>query len=358
MVSVPGLNTTNQNVNTWWQFRDLGANVFRYAAGYQSVTDVVPGIGYWMKHSGARTYNTGDEWPAGGIQIVPHVPLGGASGWNLIGGYELSVTAANVTTSPPGLQSGPIYKYSGGYQTASTIDPGYGYWIKLTGAGQIIIPETLSKESKPVEWFPKDWGKIVFIDAENRSFILYCASNEFELTQYELPPAPPLEMFDIRYETGRIAERLSASIQKIELSGLKFPLTVKVEGIDLRLVDESGKNIKSNLKSGEEVIINDETMKKLGVSTIEIPKEYVLEQNYPNPFNPSTTIQFSLPKQTQLKINLYNMLGEQVATVAHGMYESGYHKVTFNASNLPSGTYVYRLESVEFVQVKKMILIK
>lgn len=88
------------------------------------------------------------------------------------------------------------------------------------------------------------------------------------------------------------------------------------------------------------------------------PDQYELSQNYPNPFNPSTTIQFSLPKQTQLKINLYNMLGEQVAILADGMYESGYHKVTFNASGLPSGTYLYQLESNEFVQVKKMILLK
>jgi len=57
-----------------------------------------------------------------------------------------------------------------------------------------------------------------------------------------------------------------------------------------------------------------------------IPDQYELSQNYPNPFNPGTTIQFSLPKQTQLKINLYNMLGEQVATITEGTYESGYHK--------------------------------
>ena len=88
------------------------------------------------------------------------------------------------------------------------------------------------------------------------------------------------------------------------------------------------------------------------------PDQYELSQNYPNPFNPTTTIQFSLPKQTQLKINLYNMLGEQIATIADGVYESGYHKITFNASSLPSGTYVYRLESSDFVQVKKMILLK
>lgn len=89
-----------------------------------------------------------------------------------------------------------------------------------------------------------------------------------------------------------------------------------------------------------------------------VPDRFELSQNYPNPFNPSTTIRFSLPEATQIKINLYNMLGEQVATLAQGIYESGYHKITFNASNLPSGTYVYRLESGNFVQVKKMILLK
>jgi len=97
-----------------------------------------------------------------------------------------------------------------------------------------------------------------------------------------------------------------------------------------------------------------------------VPNQYELSQNYPNPFNPSTTIRFSLPEVAQVKLNVYNMLGEQVATIAEGMYESGYHKVTFNASNLPSGAYVYRIESSNpstgsgqsFVQVKKMILMK
>ena len=76
-----------------------------------------------------------------------------------------------------------------------------------------------------------------------------------------------------------------------------------------------------------------------------IPTKFELSQNYPNPFNPSTTIRFSLPEETQLKINIYNMLGEIVETLAEGTYEAGYHKVTFNASSLPSGAYIYRIES-------------
>ncbi|WP_407931472.1 T9SS type A sorting domain-containing protein, partial [Ignavibacterium album] len=89
-----------------------------------------------------------------------------------------------------------------------------------------------------------------------------------------------------------------------------------------------------------------------------VPTQFELSQNYPNPFNPSTTIRFSLPKETRLKINIYNLLGQLVETLAEGNYEAGYHKVTFNASFLPSGAYIYRIESDAFVQVKKMMLLK
>ncbi|OQY70307.1 MAG: hypothetical protein B6D44_16065, partial [Ignavibacteriales bacterium UTCHB2] len=89
-----------------------------------------------------------------------------------------------------------------------------------------------------------------------------------------------------------------------------------------------------------------------------LPTKFELSQNYPNPFNPSTTIQFSLPKATQLKLNVYNMLGQLVETLAEGTYEAGYYKINFNASSLPSGMYIYRIESSDFVQVRKMLLIK
>jgi hypothetical protein len=116
-------------------------------------------------------------------------------------------------------------------------------------------------------------------------------------------------------------------------------------------------------------IDNDGSFEYSDVIEVEVvPAQFELSQNYPNPFNPSTTIRFSLPKETQLKINIYNMLGELVNTIAEGTYEAGYHKVTFsaksgstsggNASPLPSGAYIYRIESPDFVQVKKMVLIK
>ncbi len=365
MVSIPGLHPTDQNVNTWWAFRDPGANVFKYAGGYQPVTEVIPGTGYWMKHLGNRTYNTGDEWPAGGIQIAPHNPIQGASGWNLFGGYELSVTAANVTTNPPGLQSGPIYKYSGGYQVATTLDPGFCYWMKLTATGQIIIPESMAK-GEVVEYFPEDWGRIILTDATGINYTLYAVKGESpdggastDLTQYELPPAPPTGMFDIRFNSGRIAEDINSSVKTIDMSGVTYPLTVRVEGMDIRLMDETGKAINVNLKAGEDIVISDASVMKLMVSGELIPAQYSLEQNYPNPFNPSTVIEFSLPEDvSNVKLSIYNALGEKVAELVNTSLTAGKYQYQWNAQNVATGMYIYELRTEKFAANRKMLLIK
>jgi poly-gamma-glutamate capsule biosynthesis protein CapA/YwtB (metallophosphatase superfamily) len=357
MVSIPGLHPVDQNVNTWWAFRDIGANVFKYAGGYQAVTIATPGFGYWMKHSGDRTYNTGDEWPAGGIQIVAHDPLTAASGWNLIGGYELSVLAANITTNPVGLRSGLVYKYSGGYQTATTLDPGYGYWMKLTGAGQIIIPETLAKGE--VEYFAEDWGRIILTDAAGISYTLYAVKGEVILDSYELPPSPPAGMFDIRFSSGRIAEDLNSAIKTIEMSGVTYPLTVRVEGMDIRLMDETGKTINVNLKAGEDLVIRDATIQKLMVSGELIPAAYALGQNYPNPFNPSTVIEFSLPENVgNVKLSIYNTLGEKVAELVNTSLMAGKYSYQWNARDVATGMYIYELRTDKFVSIKKMMLLR
>jgi hypothetical protein len=88
------------------------------------------------------------------------------------------------------------------------------------------------------------------------------------------------------------------------------------------------------------------------------PLSFALEQNYPNPFNPSTNIKFSVPKSGQVKLSVYNLVGEEVSVLANGQLEAGFYEVTFNASNLPSGTYFYKLESPGAVHVKKMMLLK
>jgi hypothetical protein len=90
----------------------------------------------------------------------------------------------------------------------------------------------------------------------------------------------------------------------------------------------------------------------------EIPATYALEQNHPNPFNPSTKIGFALPREGQAKLEIYNMLGQKVATVLDEHREPGYYTVTFDAASLPSGVYLYRLATSGGAFVRKMILMK
>ena len=91
---------------------------------------------------------------------------------------------------------------------------------------------------------------------------------------------------------------------------------------------------------------------------VEIPIEYALEQNYPNPFNPSTTIKYSIPEDGFVKLAVYNMLGEQVADLVNAQQKAGRYEINFNASNLASGVYVYRLEAANFTASKKLMLMK
>ncbi|HVN48351.1 MAG TPA: T9SS type A sorting domain-containing protein [Bacteroidota bacterium] len=95
-----------------------------------------------------------------------------------------------------------------------------------------------------------------------------------------------------------------------------------------------------------------------GVSASQHPSAFALEQNYPNPFNPSTKINFTLAKAANVKLTVYNLLGQKVATLLENRMDAGQHSVTFDASKLTSGVYFYRIEAGDFTMAKKMLLLK
>jgi hypothetical protein len=92
------------------------------------------------------------------------------------------------------------------------------------------------------------------------------------------------------------------------------------------------------------------------------PKNFNISQNYPNPFNPSTKIDFEIPVNGNISIKLFDISGKEVATIVNENKQAGYYTVEFNASNLSSGTYFYRITSdnngISYINTKKMLLIK
>jgi hypothetical protein len=100
------------------------------------------------------------------------------------------------------------------------------------------------------------------------------------------------------------------------------------------------------------------TLSAVDSSRISIPAAYVLRQNYPNPFNPSTTISYALPTQSLVTLKVFNVLGQEVATLVNGLENPGNKSVEFNAAGLPSGVYFYRLQAGSYSGTKMLMVVR
>jgi len=138
--------------------------------------------------------------------------------------------------------------------------------------------------------------------------------------------------------------------------------------VTLKLKPKSEKSDLSSLTI-EKAILVDTLAKELQVTIIngiqlsQIPKTFSLSQNYPNPFNPVTTIKYALPKDTWVKINIYNILGQKVKTLVDEFQVAGYKQVIWDTKNddkkeVASGIYFYRIQACDFTKAKKMVILK
>lgn len=91
---------------------------------------------------------------------------------------------------------------------------------------------------------------------------------------------------------------------------------------------------------------------------LEVPTSFRLDQNFPNPFNPSTTIHYALPIDAYVVLRVYNTLGQEIATLVEGEQKAGWYQATFDATLLSNGIYAYRLHAGDFVESRKMLLLK
>ncbi|MBK7866939.1 MAG: T9SS type A sorting domain-containing protein [Ignavibacteriales bacterium] len=89
-----------------------------------------------------------------------------------------------------------------------------------------------------------------------------------------------------------------------------------------------------------------------------VPVEFNLSQNYPNPFNPSTVIRFAIPAENLVTLNIYSITGELVASLLNEVKTAGEYEVSFDATSLPTGVYIYKINAGSFSSVKKMMLVK
>jgi hypothetical protein len=262
-----------------------------------------------------------------------------------------------------------LFGYEGGYFIADSMQPGNGYWLKTAQNGQIIISPGAATQSLGRNNIcrPDGMNSITITDAEGNAQTLYygVAPNFTGDLSFELPPLPPSGVFDVRFATQTFAEHLHEESEKeipIMVSSAHYPLTVS-SAMSRRMVA-------SLLIDGNESLLHDRRttrivnpntqiiLRVLSPAPAETPQEFFLSQNYPNPFNPSTVFEFQLPNETHVTLVICDLLGREVETLIRGRMEAGKQRTSWDASNIPSGVYFYKLTAGNFFAVRKMVLLK
>lgn len=369
LLSIPGYHPNSMSPDTLFRSRDLSANVFKFDGAYQTVSTLKPTEGYWLKHSGVKTYNwngtvqNGVLYPK--LNAAPRDSIAVNAGWNLLGSYETNADVNFLRTMPPNQRLGLVFQYipGSGYVTTTLLTSGFAYWINFNSNATLFYPGpfsgTLGKNPLD-ELINNNWGKIIITDAIGQSYTLYASNTSTDLNIFNLPPAPPVDIFDVRFESDRFVENLYSSENGIRFKGVNYPVKISSYGIDLRIKDPINETfINTIIKDGETFTLNNDNFSLLKVSAENIlPSEYSLEQNYPNPFNPSTVIKFSIPEASNVKLTVYNILGQKVTEIVNQKLEAGNHSYSWDASGVTSGVYFYELTTDNFNAIKKMMLLK
>ena len=144
---------------------------------------------------------------------------------------------------------------------------------------------------------------------------------------------------------------------------LPWPVEADGLGATMELKDPSsdntlGENWQASKEHGTPGAINSSLTGVEENTYTNIPNEFMLSQNCPNPFNPATVINYQIAKTSYVTLKIYNMLGQEVTTLYDGMRQPGYYQATFDGSNLASGVYLYKMETDDFVETKKLVLLK
>jgi len=324
------------------------------------------------------------------------------NGWNLISNPFNETIIWDQNT----FLEYPVFSWTGyGYNVSQTLEPGKGYiWKNTTGIQQNLqldyyklalnflakeIPkENLQKREKetPILHVFAKIGKAkerldlqAVISESSTDTLLQKQVNievppiPFEISTVYLPnDSLELEKSFIRrliqYQENGIRCLIKADFVEDEWITWAYSFSKKQEDWECGLIDKqtakwypfTSDSVRLKLKKGEHefVFVSGNQSFTDQVKLELLPKEFALHQNYPNPFNPITTIEFSLPESRLVRLEVFDIVGRNVSTLINTQKEAGFHSVQFNGSGLSSGVYLYRIQAGDFVQVKKLLLVK
>ncbi|NGP88938.1 T9SS type A sorting domain-containing protein [Fodinibius halophilus] len=324
-------------------------------------------LGYWVKEKGANQLNIS------GIGVNRDTISISADHWHLIGSLSDTVHISSIVDPNNAISAQvPIYKYdmqNKTYQEAIEMVPGSAYWVFGENKGDIIRRIGVTDNAKykrTSQNSSSQRDRIIFTSQGVKQVIPYAKGSLVlsEYNKFRLPPMAPEPTLDIRTKDGfAIADGDSVSLS---LEAKDYPIQVRLQknsasntSYTLKLIDnKSEKSI--SLAAGKRFMINNEVGEIILKRRTDQKQKltFKLFPNYPNPFNPSTTIQYEIPEQIKVSVNVYNILGQQVRTLVDKNQQPGRYTVRFDGSRLSSGVYFLKIDAGDFSEAQRMTLIK
>lgn len=377
MASIPD-TVSNLAKTAVWPTATSTATYWDTSSGSYKVRDTLKsGEGYFIKfaHDSSITYIGAPIYSMG-----IHVASNSTTYWNMIGSVSGPVATSAIVQSPSGIISGPIFKYNGsGYVVTDTVKPGMGIWLKVTQSGILTLTNNSIPKERSTRDILSELDKFTVTDGMNHQQEMFVANRDerrgiigqgSDISDIEMPPPPPDELFDARFTSNNYVQTVTATSDPEELpiairDGI-FPITVnwelqKANNLCYWMEAGGGRQFISGKGS---LTMRDPTTSvvhlfvQTGKAAGVVPSSFSLNQNYPNPFNPTTEIEYSLPEDTHVSLKVYDVLGRVVETLVDGFETAGYKTAKVDGMRLSSGLYFYSLDAGRFSSTKKMLLIK
>ncbi|MBU0507870.1 T9SS type A sorting domain-containing protein, partial [bacterium] len=331
--------------------------VFRpseYPAQVESLRVYVAGAGAATVHIYANDA-TGEPT---GLPLWEH-DFTAVSGWNRLAVAPPVPVYSNSITAVYLFGMLAFGKDNSAPNAAENVNMGHVGWESFGGAweadltGNWLLQAYMDDAPAPpsIAWQPDSllFGPVDISSSETITLWFYNRGTgaDLEITAMTVSPIGIASAFTFNPTTLTIPAADSASVDVVF-----DPPSVRTYNGLFRVTNNS-----ANLPTAN-IVIRAEGVLDADIPEYGLPTEFALAQNYPNPFNPSTEIRFALPVTAEVRLAVFNLLGQEMAVLAQGTLPAGVYARSFDASELPAGVYFYRLEAGSFTDIKKMMLLK
>tara|TARA_Y100000588_G_scaffold395316_1_gene523106 strand:- start:32362 stop:34911 length:2550 start_codon:yes stop_codon:yes gene_type:complete len=323
------------------------------SSGYIAQSNMEPGIGYWLHFSEV------------GLTTITGLPIYEQSlnlmeGWNLISGISLPISTTQIYDSDNILVPNTFYGYESGagYVNSDEIIPGYGYWVRTTSQGDIVLNSNQQSSIKNiVRDKSADWISINGI----KLYLDLNVSSENQLS-YSLPPKPPSGGADVRFrgdmtycdDLGIIEVQSNQNILNVEFN-------ISSSEIPWKLTNTVDEHVLVLKNKGQAFINKSELFKIEKQSTVPVILE--LYYNYPNPFNSTTSIRFDLTKSEVISLDIFDISGHYITNLKKGYTQRGNYSIEWDGedsegNSISAGIYFCTLSFENKNITHKIILLK